>query len=145
MPTSWADAGHANLILDNLIEAGKAKPMIVVMPSGHAIAFGTKGNGPANNSELFDRYLTDEVMPTIEKKYRIASGAANRALAGYVHGWVAYDLHRLPASGGSVLSASSVPGLSSAFLSAVDLQTLESKQPGVDLDCLRRSGYDRSI
>ena len=34
--TSWTKQGHANLILDNLIAAGKAKPMIVVMDTGYA-------------------------------------------------------------------------------------------------------------
>ena len=32
---SWTSAGHAHYVLDNLIAAGKAKPMIVVMPFGH--------------------------------------------------------------------------------------------------------------
>ncbi|HEX4772949.1 MAG TPA: alpha/beta hydrolase-fold protein [Bryobacteraceae bacterium] len=82
VPESWTQAGHANLILDNLIAGGKANAMIVVMPAGHALPFGTKPGGPVSNDELFDRYLTTEVMPAMEKKYRIAPGAANRALAG---------------------------------------------------------------
>ena len=82
VPESWTGAGHANLILDNLIAAGKAKPMIVVMPAGHAIAFGVRSTSPASNSELFDRYLTTEVIPGIESTYRIEPGASNRALAG---------------------------------------------------------------
>ena len=32
---SWSTVGRAGFILDNLIAAGKAKPMIVVMPAGH--------------------------------------------------------------------------------------------------------------
>ena len=32
--TGWSKQGHANFILDNLIAAGKAKPMIVVMDNG---------------------------------------------------------------------------------------------------------------
>ena len=40
VPESWVNAGHANLILDNLIADGKAKPMIVVMPAGQAVPFG---------------------------------------------------------------------------------------------------------
>ena len=32
---SWTTVGRANFILDNLIAAEKAKPMIVVMPAGH--------------------------------------------------------------------------------------------------------------
>ena len=38
---SWTQAGSANLILDNLIAEKKAKPMIVVMPLGHAVPFGS--------------------------------------------------------------------------------------------------------
>ena len=33
---AWVTMGRANIILDNLIAAGKAKPMIVVMPNGNA-------------------------------------------------------------------------------------------------------------
>ena len=31
---SWTSVGHAQYLLDNPIAAGKAKPMIVVMPFG---------------------------------------------------------------------------------------------------------------
>ena len=34
----WVEIGKANLILDNLLAEGKAKPMIIVMPDGHAVA-----------------------------------------------------------------------------------------------------------
>ena len=77
-PESWVNAGHANFILDNLIAAGKAKPMIVVMPAGHAAPFGTRGN----NNELFEQYLTKEVIPQMESTYRIQVGRSTRALAG---------------------------------------------------------------
>ena len=46
-PESWVNAGHANFILDNLIADGKAKPMIVVMPAGHAVPFSAPRGGPA--------------------------------------------------------------------------------------------------
>lgn len=78
VPESWTNAGHANLILDNLIADGKAKPMIVVMPAGHSVPFGTQGR----NNELFENYLMKEVVPAVEATYRVAPGAANRALAG---------------------------------------------------------------
>ena len=81
VPESWTNAGNANLILDNLIADKKAKPMIVVMPAGHAVPFGGRGAG-GNNSQLFDKYLTTEVIPFIDGKYRVAPGAKNRALAG---------------------------------------------------------------
>jgi enterochelin esterase-like enzyme len=82
VPESWTNAGHANFILDNLIAEGKAKPMIVVMPAGHAVPFGAPRNGPVNNNELFEQYLVKEVIPVVEKNYRTAPGVRNRALAG---------------------------------------------------------------
>jgi enterochelin esterase-like enzyme len=81
-PDSWVNAGHANLILDNLIGEGKAKPMIIVMPAGHSVPFGAGSGGAVNNNDLFEQYLTKEVIPIIEAKYRIAPGKRNRALAG---------------------------------------------------------------
>jgi enterochelin esterase family protein len=35
---SWTSVGRAGFILDNLIAAGKAKPMIIVMTAGHTSA-----------------------------------------------------------------------------------------------------------
>lgn len=82
VPESWVNAGHANFILDNLIAEGKAKPMIVVMPAGHALPFSAPRGGPASNNDLFEQYLVKEVIPVVEANYRTAPGARNRALAG---------------------------------------------------------------
>lgn len=82
VPESWAQAGHANWILDNLIAAKRASPMIVVMPAGHAVPFSAPRNGTVNNNDLFEKYLTGEVIPFIEGKYRVQKGAQSRALAG---------------------------------------------------------------
>jgi len=81
-PDSWTNAGHANLILDSLIADGKAKPMIVVMPAGHAVPFGAGRGANANNNQLFEEYLTKEVIPAVEGTYRVMPGVRNRALAG---------------------------------------------------------------
>ena len=81
VPDSWTNAGNANFILDNLIADRRAKPMIVVMPAGHAALYGAAGRGQ-NNSELFDQYLTRELIPFVESQYRTAAGSKNRALAG---------------------------------------------------------------
>ena len=86
VPDSWTNAGRANLILDNLIAAGKAKPMILVMPAGHAVAFAASPGVSANNNDLFAQYLIKEVIPAIEQKYRAAPGAPSRALAGFSMG-----------------------------------------------------------
>ena len=82
MPESWIGAGHANLILDNLIADKRATPMIVVMPAGHAVPFSAGRGGPVTNNDLFEQYLVKEVIPVMEGKYRIQAGSRNRALAG---------------------------------------------------------------
>jgi enterochelin esterase family protein len=75
----WTDVGKANFILDNLIAEKRAVPMIIVMPFGHAVPF----VGPqSNNTAMVERYLIEEVMPQVEKKYRIARGRENCAIVG---------------------------------------------------------------
>lgn len=73
-PTIWTRFGYADRILDNLIAAGEAREMIVVMPDTGAADASTL---PA---DVVEHYLIEEVMPTIEQKYRIDSTA--RYLAG---------------------------------------------------------------
>ena len=79
---SWTQAGKANLILDSLIAAKKAVPMIVVMPLGHAVPFGSAPEIQAKNPPLFEEYLLKEILPWAESKYRVAPGRRNRAIAG---------------------------------------------------------------
>ena len=79
---SWVQAGKANLILDSLIADQKAVPMIVVMPLGHAVPFGSAPAIQAKNTPLFEQYLFQEIMPWVDAKYRTSSGRENRAIAG---------------------------------------------------------------
>ena len=44
--SGWSTVGRAGFIIDNLLAAGKAKPMIVVMPNGSLPRPTTAGNGP---------------------------------------------------------------------------------------------------
>jgi enterochelin esterase-like enzyme len=75
----WTDVGKANFILDNLLSQNKAVPMIIVMPWGHALPF----VGPqTNNTATFEKYLLEEVVPQVEKKYKVAPGRDNRAIVG---------------------------------------------------------------
>ncbi len=78
----WVLAGHANFILDNLIAAKQADPMILVMPFGHAVPFGSPREVQAKNVALYDEYVTKDVMPFIEREFRVAPGRKNRAVAG---------------------------------------------------------------
>jgi enterochelin esterase-like enzyme len=132
---AWTTMGRANIILDNLIAAGKAKPMIVVMPNGNApqivsqgyaygptprpgattapapppvqAAQGGLGMGaragaapPATGAPAaapgaaaaprppqvyagsYPNSLVAEIIPFIEKHYRVLPGKNNRAIAG---------------------------------------------------------------
>jgi enterochelin esterase-like enzyme len=74
---AWTSVGRAGFILDNLIAAGKAKPMIVAMPAGHTSAV----RGPNSTSEFVNDFLTD-LMPHVEKTHRVIPDRANRAIAG---------------------------------------------------------------
>jgi enterochelin esterase family protein len=82
VPASWTQAGKANLILDSLIADKKASAMIVVMPGGHAVPFGSAREVQAKNTPLFQDYLVREIMPWVDASYRTARGRENRAIAG---------------------------------------------------------------
>ena len=91
---SWTSVGRAGFILDNLIAAGKAKPMIVVMPAGHTSqtqGFGGRGaaaatDGAASTRPMFNDDFVDDfvndIMPYAESHYRIQADRAHRAIAG---------------------------------------------------------------
>lgn len=75
---SWSSVGRAGFILDNLIADKKAKPMVVVMPAGHTgpFRFGT----PFNNE--FEQDFVGDIMPLVEKNYRVYQDRKHRAIAG---------------------------------------------------------------
>jgi enterochelin esterase-like enzyme len=80
---SWTSVGRANFILDNLIAAKKAKPMLVVMPAGHTRRGPNAPGAIATNAteEFVKDFMTD-IVPYIEKNYRVQTDRANTAIAG---------------------------------------------------------------
>ena len=113
--TGWHIQGHADFILDNLIAAKKAKPMLIVMdnlnaakPGEDASIFNARGfGGPApakpepgrgpsaaeaarrgggmfgaNFGATFTEMMLTDLVPMIEKTYRVLPGRENRAMAG---------------------------------------------------------------
>ena len=93
--SGWSTIGRAGFILDNLIAAGKAVPMIVVMPNGSLprpanFPRFTPGATPSPEfraameamQQRFIDELMKEVIPTAEKSYRIKPGREHRAIAG---------------------------------------------------------------
>ncbi len=80
--SSWLNVGAANTILDNLINQGKAKPMIMVNTLGYGTPDGPRGAmGPAM-IPMFAKALVEEVLPQVEKTYRVAKDRNQRAIAG---------------------------------------------------------------
>jgi enterochelin esterase-like enzyme len=108
--SGWVLIGRANLILDNLIAGGKAKPMVVVMPLGHTMQSFSTGPAktvPDNTSKLmasgaplddiitamvsgdgkgglslFGHDLVDDIMPAIQKTMKVSTKPDDRAIAG---------------------------------------------------------------
>jgi enterochelin esterase family protein len=107
--TGWFTQGHVDFIMDNLIAAGKAKPMIVVMdnlnavkpgesaalyaarglvpapgatpPAGRGAAPAGRGGGSLAQPTFTDMMFTD-LIPMVERTYRALPGRENRAMAG---------------------------------------------------------------
>ena len=76
---AWYRLGRANLILDNLLAAGKIQPFLVVMPFG----YGVPPDGPqAENTATFGKDLLDDVIPFIESNYRAHTDRDRRAIVG---------------------------------------------------------------
>ncbi len=109
--TAWSVQGHANLIMDNLIAEGKAKPFLIVMPYGmtNDIPLGglrgrggaaPRGRGPGGppatqpgarrgggglanfNITPFQTVLVGELIPYVDAHFRTLSDQPNRAMAG---------------------------------------------------------------
>ena len=82
--TAWANQGHANLIMDNLIAAGKARPFIVVMTYGmtNDVRPGSPGGLASFDISPFRTVLIDELIPYVDRHYRTLADARHRGMAG---------------------------------------------------------------
>ena len=91
--TGWGNQGHANLILDNLITAGKSRPFIIVMDNGgNNFASGPRRAAPPAvggfpgrprfDFSAFAKIVTDELIPFIDANYRTLADQPHRAMAG---------------------------------------------------------------
>jgi enterochelin esterase family protein len=88
--SGWTAVGRAHVIMDNLIAQGKAKPMLVVMPLGYGAPEIVVPNfagfrDPDLRKRNYDRFrdaLLSEVIPEVEKAYRVSKDRGSRAIAG---------------------------------------------------------------
>jgi len=79
---SWTSVGRAGFIMDNLIAAKKAKPMVIVMPAGHT---GPTDLPPTPGGLRYDDFVNDfvaDIMPYAETHYRVLGDRQHRAIAG---------------------------------------------------------------
>lgn len=103
----WTQTGRANWIMDNLLAEKKAVPAVVVMPFGHGVsgatgrlpeikavqemlgvkpAEGAGGRGGRGGTGYMERDLLGNVIPLVEKEYRVIKDANHRAIVGYSMG-----------------------------------------------------------
>ncbi len=92
--TGWPNQGKTNLIMDNLIAEGKAKPFIIVMDNGtwsmpgqqrppRPPAGAPRGEWPPKGwADKFKQTLLEDIIPMIDAKYRTLADQAHRAMAG---------------------------------------------------------------
>jgi enterochelin esterase family protein len=93
--SGWPTIGRAGFIVDNLIAAGKVRPLIVVMPNGSLprpanLPPPTPGAPPspqvaAAMASLQDRFVSElmkDVIPAVERQFRVVARPDQRAIAG---------------------------------------------------------------
>ena len=97
---TWFKVGRTNLILDNLIAEGKARPMIVVMPYGNIEARIAEQKGGAKPADPMSREssdamarmknfaedITTRIIPYVDKTYRTIADRNSRAIGGFSRG-----------------------------------------------------------
>jgi len=88
---AWINMGRARQILDNLIEKGLAEPMICVMPNGNANQMAAKTTllpegefdfRDPSNRNLFVNSIINDIIPYVEKNYRVIADPGARAISG---------------------------------------------------------------
>ena len=144
---AWMTLGRASQILDNLIAAGKAKPMIVVMPNGHtsnAAAPGESAKGFYKIDMMTPDIFTgdmetyfNEIINFTEQNYRVKSDAKDRAIAGLSMG----GFHSLYISANQPKMFGYVGLFSPAILPPKNKQSPIYMNLDTKLDIQRKQGY----
>lgn len=135
---AWSNMGRACQILDNLIEQGKATPMIVVMPNGNP---GQQAAKPLmldekpfdyrdpSTANLFIHSLSKDIVPYIEKHYRVIAKPDSRAVSG------------LSMGGGHAMNvANHYPGMF-GYIAPMSMGIREGQEIDAQLQALKKAGY----
>jgi enterochelin esterase-like enzyme len=78
---AWSAQGRVNFILDNLVAAGAAQPMLVVMDNGYAIRAESAGR-PVDRAGDFGAVVVTDLIPLVDGRYRTLADRDHRAIAG---------------------------------------------------------------
>ena len=96
---AWADKGQVQSVADELIESGEADRMIIIMPNAGGPDTYNTWNGYMNMPGWpYEDFFFNELMPTVERKYRVRADKGHRAIMGLSMG-----------GGGSVMYAQRPP------------------------------------
>ncbi len=79
---SWIENGAANVIMDNLIAQGKAKPMVMVNTLGYGYPNGPQAAMRDGMLDAYTQTVIQEVLPLVEKNYHVSKDRNQRAIAG---------------------------------------------------------------
>ncbi len=86
---AWSSMGRAVQIMDNMIAAGKAEPMIVVMTNGNGTQSAATIDYPMTQAAdgygstgMFEQSIVDDIIPYIDSNYRTLTDREHRAIAG---------------------------------------------------------------
>ena len=139
--TGWVQFGEVLNITDEAIKSGTATPMVIVMPDANT---GKRGyNNDVKNEWRYEDFFFQELMPCIEKTYRVKTDKRYRAISGLSmggEGTFVYALHH------PELFSSACP--LSAAIGPKDRETLKNYRnfQGVEgiTDAQKESYYKRS-
>lgn len=135
---AWSSMGRTAQILDNLIEKGLAKPMIVVMPNGNpnqqaAQTFGLPttdlNSRSPENRNIYVRSLVEEIVPFIEKNYRTVAKKSHRAIAG------------LSMGGGHTIAASGLYPDAFDYICPLSMGSNRTPELDAQLQGIKKAGY----
>jgi enterochelin esterase family protein len=147
---AWTTLGRTPQILDNLIAAGKAKPMIVVMTNGNpgdaaatgdrpVVKPGSRQDEPFNmGSGKFEESLVKDVIPFVEKNYRVISNKESRAVTGLSMGGI--QTMNLAFNYPETFSYYGVMSMGLVDMTRFGV-TIDEKARDEDLEKLKASGY----
>ena len=135
---AWSSMGRTAQILDNLIEKGLAKPMIVVMPNGNGNQQAAQTYG-LPNAEMdwrdpstrnnYVKSLVEEIVPFIEKNYRTVAKKSHRAIAG------------LSMGGGHTIAASGMYPAVFDYICPLSMGAKRTPELDEQLQGIKKAGY----